>query len=87
MNDEIEHLDALGNKIVLGKWYGYSRSESGWAHVTIGIASSCKNGKVHLHVKSVKRYLYGDESDFRKDEPLNNVSIRSNMVFPVAVLC
>lgn len=75
--------DALGNPIVIGNWYGYSRSVSGWSHVTLGVASHTKADKVYIVVKKVTRYLYGDPTDYRSDEKPGNVSIRANMVFPV----
>lgn len=78
------HPDALGNEIIVGNLYGYSRNDGGWSHVVVGQASAVKNGKVRLVGCAVTRFLYGEVSDFRKDEKPADVSIRSSMVFPVA---
>lgn len=77
--------DALGNPIVIGNLYGYSRSDGGWAHTTIGRAEKITpSGKVRLVDCTVKRYLYGKPSDFRADEKPADVAMRAAMVFPVA---
>lgn len=79
-----EVTDALGDPIRLGSWYGYSRSDGGWAHTTTGRAEKItKTGKVRLVDCRVKRYLYGEATDFRADEKPADVAIRAAMVFPV----
>ena len=74
-------LDALGQPIVLGNFYGYSRNESGWSHVIIGRAfKTTDNGKVHLIDCTMKKWLYGKETV--PSESIN-VTIRAFMVFPI----
>ncbi len=82
--------DALGNEIVVGKLYGYSRSDGGHSHTTIGRVSKITEGdgrytpgKVRLVDCVVKRYLYGQPTDFRKDDKPADVSMMAAMVFPV----
>lgn len=82
--------DALGNEIVVGNWYGYSRSDGGHSHTIIGRASKVTEGdgqyippKVRLVDCRAKRYLYGQPNDYRKDKKPADVSMASAMVFPV----
>lgn len=85
-------IDALGNTIIVGGWYGYSRSDGGHSHTTIGkvikvaVGDGCYlPAKVRLGNCIVKRFLYGQPSDFRKDEIPRDLSIASYMVFPVPI--
>jgi hypothetical protein len=88
---DIEPHDALGNLIMVGNWYGYSRSDGGHSHTTIGQAiklkrsdfSSYNPAKVRLGNCTVKRFLYGTPSDFRVGEVPADITIASYMVFPV----
>lgn len=75
--------DALGNEIVIGNLYGYSRSAGGHSHTTVGEAKSAKNGKVRLIGCIVKSYTYGEPSRFNPEHQGEDVSMRGNMVFPV----
>ena len=84
--------DALGNEIVIGKLYGYSRNDGGHSHTTIGRVSKITEGdgqyvpgKVRLVDCVVKRYLYGKPTDYRKDEKPSNVTMMGAMIFPVEV--
>lgn len=77
------HLDALGTDIVIGGWYGYSKTDGGWAHTTVGQAEYVKNGKVRLANINVAQYLYGDPSEYNHHRA-NGVSIKTIMVFPVS---
>jgi hypothetical protein len=88
---ETQHafLDALGDEIVVGNWYGYSRSDGGHSHTTIGKVSKVTKAtdtyavpKVRLVDCKVKRFLYGSPTDFRCDEKASDVSIGAYMVFP-----
>ena len=78
-------LDALGNEIVIGNWYGYSRNEGGFSHATLGKAKSVseKTKKVRLEKCIVKRYLYGQPSLHRLNSNASEVSMSSTMIFPV----
>lgn len=77
--------DALGNEIIIGNWYGYSRNDGGFSHVNLGRVKAVndKTGNVRLVDCKVTRWLYGDPSDFRADKKPADVSIRSSMIFPV----
>ncbi len=82
-------VDALGNEIIAGNWYGYSRNDGGHSHTTIGVATTIspparyKPAKVRLVDCKVRRFLYGEPTDYRKDEKANDISIACYMVFPV----
>jgi hypothetical protein len=76
------HKDALGNEIVIGNWYGYSRNDGGRSHVTVGQAIKTTDKTVRLGNCKVNLWLYGDPCDhYRK--LATEVSIRSDMIFPV----
>lgn len=78
-------IDALGNEIVLGNWYGYSRNDGGWSHVNLGRVKTINEdtGNVRLTDCRVTRWLYGEPSDFNADKKPSDVSIRGTMIFPV----
>ncbi len=77
--------DALGNEVIVGNWYGYSRNDGGFSHVTLGVVTSVKEetGKVRMCQCKVTRWLYGKPSNYRADDVPADVSIIGNMVFPV----
>jgi hypothetical protein len=83
-------VDALGKEIVIGKLYGYSRSDGGHSHTTIGRVSKITEGdgqyvpgKARLVDCVVKRYLYGKPTDYRAGEKPADVSMMGAMIFPV----
>lgn len=83
-------IDALGNPIIVGNWYGYSRSDGGHSHTILGKVKKATLGdgqyipaKVRLVDCRAKRYLYGNPTDYRKDEKPADVSMMAAMVFPV----
>ena len=78
-------IDALGNEVIVGQWYGYSSLGSGWSHSTLGRVKYVteKTGKVRLENCRVKRYLYGEPTDFKADVIPSDVSIRGTMIFPI----
>ena len=47
--------DALGNKIEIGNWYGYSRVSNGITNIVIGKAEKCTNKKIKL-VETIKQW-------------------------------
>jgi len=83
--------DALGNEIIIGSWYGYSRSDGGFSHTTIGCAKKVKEGdgqytpaKVRLAECVVKRFLYGQPTEpLFPGEKSRDITIATYMVFPV----
>lgn len=82
--------DALGNEIIIGNWYGYSRNDGGFSHTTLGKALKVTPGdgqylcaKVRLGEIKVSRFLYGTPTDHRKDEGAKTLSMATYMVFPV----
>ncbi len=83
-------IDALGNEIIVGNWYGYSRSDGGHSHTILGKVSKVTEGdgqytpgKARLVDCRAKRYLYGQPTDYRKDEKPADVSMAGAMIFPV----
>ncbi|MFW6247099.1 MAG: hypothetical protein ACOC22_02910 [bacterium] len=74
--------DALGNPIVIGKTYGYSRNANGLTFIRVGTITKETKEKVTLKVLYAKRGLYSDELENEKLEK-EHISIKSNMLFPV----
>jgi hypothetical protein len=85
-------IDALGNEIVVGRKYGYSRNDGGYSHVTIGTASKITEAnsdrynppKVRLIDCTVLRFYCGEP--YQNDVKPADVSILGVMVFPVAAV-
>lgn len=87
--------DALGNEIVIGGLYGYSRNDGGFSHTTVGRAEKvvdgndprgCAPAKVRLADLRVSHYLYG--KPYTKGLPgsakqAKTIMIAAYMVFPV----
>jgi hypothetical protein len=78
-------LDALGNEILVGAAYGFSRNVSGYSYTTVGIAAYTKNGKVRLVNCVVTSRLYGIDDTVKVYNEASDVSINAFMVFPVAL--
>lgn len=86
-------IDALGNEMVVGSWYGYSRNDGGFSHTTVGKAEKVVSGdgqytpaKVRLTDLHVSHYLYGqpyDKGTPGSAKPAKAISIACFMVFPV----
>lgn len=83
-NVEYTHTDALGQEVVIGSWYGYSRNASGVSHVNVGMAKTTSKGKVRLEHCMVLSYLYGTPTNHRVGNDAPDLSIGTNMVFPVS---
>jgi len=55
---KMAHHDALGDRIQIGKAYGWARNDNGLTQVTIGIAEKFTEKGVTLKVISSKKGLY-----------------------------
>ena len=79
------HFDAIGNPIILGMTYGYSKNVNGFSTVTIGEAVKFTKNGVSLKVTIAKRSLWGHE--FKNlvigDDIKECVNINGMMLFPV----
>ncbi len=85
------HYDALGNPIIIGKTYGWSRNDSGLSYVTIGVAEKFSEKGVTFRVVKALKSLYeydpeplkigGDGFDSIKEK----VNIKGMMVFPIMI--
>lgn len=80
-------IDALGNEVVIGAWYGYSALGGGYSHTTIGKIKYVNEitGKVRLENCIVKDYLYGTSAilSWKENKKPSDVSIRASMIFPI----
>jgi hypothetical protein len=54
-------VDAMGNPIVIGEYYGYSKSSNGHTSVVTGRAYKTAKGKVTLEDITEKSFLYVGE--------------------------
>lgn len=73
--------DALGKKIEIGKWYGYSVNQRGMTKTIIGIVVAINTEKVTLKPKGIWEALYTDKMQCA--EIKGNTSVRANRLFPV----
>jgi hypothetical protein len=85
MRTEFEVADALGENVVIGKRYGYTSTEGGYARTTLGEAIKLhpKSGRVTLRVKDVKFFLYGDRIEPYTQSTAEQVVVRSYLLFPI----
>lgn len=82
------HCDALGNPIIIGNKYGWSRSDSGYTHVAIGYADKLTEKAVTIRVESARECLYDDDPktmniDGAYPSMKSKVSIKGINLFPV----
>lgn len=79
--------DALGQTVQFGDLYGYSTNHSGVTRVVVGHAlRATPKGKLTLKVKSVKQYLYGEDTGEEEaaEDHTPTVTVMPHMCFPVA---
>jgi hypothetical protein len=74
--------DALGNDLIIGQVYGYSRSENGITTVKVGELVKITEKQVSLEVQQSKRALYNKNVE---DRGYTNkiISVKANGLFPV----
>jgi len=77
----MEHKDALGDKIEIGRKYGYSINKNGFTHVVTGLVKNFTSSGVTLTVLSAVQALYSDQPlpiEFKE-----NVNVKGINLFPV----
>ena len=72
--------DALGNEVVAGNWYGYSKQDGGYAVVVLAKVKYIKDGKVRLANVIEKRSFYREPF---KVNPGKDRTMTSNTLFPI----
>jgi len=76
--------DALGNMIVFGNYYGYSRSQNGHNTIHVGKAlHETKKGMLSLEVEHTKTGCY--ESATTSEVPHRHVTVKPILIFPVDI--
>lgn len=78
----MDKLDALGNPIIIGNWYGFSQKDSGWTIVTFGIAEKTTPARVTLGCVRSQKYLYGDINGPMKHST-HQSHVSSQLLFPI----
>lgn len=74
--------DALGNDLIIGQTYGYSRNHNGLTTVKVGKLVKITSKQVSLEVEQSKGALY--DRDVKDQEYTNKViSVHANGLFPV----
>jgi hypothetical protein len=73
--------DALGNDLIIGQTYGYSRSENGITTVKVGKLVKITDKQVSLEILESKTALYS--GDLKDRKPGRNISVKANGLFPV----
>ena len=74
-------LDALGNEIEIGKYYGYSKMENGGITVVFGKAKKTTNNRVTLSDIIEQYGVYGNINGVREYDRAR--SVYSKTVFPI----
>ena len=80
-------VDAVGEEIVIGAEYGYSKSQNGLTWVVTGIAANAESGKVTLEKIIEKNFagLYkGNQDSHKTIRPNRKRTIASVQVFRIA---
>jgi hypothetical protein len=74
--------DALGNDLIIGQTYGYSRNHNGLTTVKVGKLVKITAKQVSLEVEQSKGALYNRDV---KDQEFTNktISVHANGLFPV----
>ena len=83
MAEDNKAYDAMGNEIVIGQLYGYSRRSNGYVVVVIGEVTKINKESVRLMALHRGKALYQDkiaEDDFHK---ATHISVSSNTLFPI----
>ena len=75
--------DALGNEIIVGNKYGYSRNQNGFTYVRIGDIVKINDKSVRMKVESSKRQLYDGILENDNRQKAQFINIKSIMLFPV----
>lgn len=73
--------DALGNELIIGQSYGYSRSQNGITTVKVGILQKINKSTVSLHVTEAKTALYAN--DVKETNEWRQIAVKANGLFPV----
>lgn len=73
--------DALGNELIIGQSYGYSRNQNGLTTVKVGILQKINGSTVSLHVTEAKTALYSRELE--GTNKLRAIAVKANGLFPV----
>jgi len=73
-------IDALGNEVIVGNWYGYSKQDSSLVTVVLAKVKYIKDGKARLTNVIEKRSIYGDP--FKAKEGRER-TMTGNTLFPV----
>lgn len=75
--------DAIGNELVIGRTYGYSRSHNGLTTVKIGKLIKVNERMVSLEVSEAKTALYSDDLTSDRFHKKKTISVKANGLFPV----
>jgi len=73
-------IDALGNEVVVGNWYGYSKQDSSLVTVVFAKVKYIKDGKARLTEVIEKRSIYGDQYE---STPGKERTMTGTTLFPV----
>ena len=76
--------DALGNDIIIGNAYGYSRNKSGLNMIKLGICvESKKTGLVALKIDKSFSSAYNEQPELETHCKNQKINIKPFMLFPI----
>jgi len=76
--------DALGNDIIIGNTYGYSRNKSGLNMIKLGVVvESKKTGLVALKIDKSFVSVYNEQPEIEDHWKNQKINIKPFMLFPI----
>lgn len=76
--------DALGNEIIIGNSYGFSRNKSGLNIVKLGVVvGKTETGFASLKIKKEFQSVYDEQPELIEKSNYEKVKVKSFMLFPI----
>lgn len=76
--------DALGNEIIIGNAYGYSRNKSGFNIIKVGVVvGETETGFASLKVNKEYQSVYNDQPTLEPFIKNKKVKVKSFMLFAI----
>ena len=76
--------DALGNEIIIGNSYGFSRNKSGVNIIKLGfVVGQTETGFASLKIKKEFQSVYNDQPTLEPFSNYEKVKVKSFMLFPI----
>ena len=74
--------DALGNDLIVGKWYAYSNNNNGITTIKAGRLKSVSIKRAIVDVMYFATAMY-DDDPVPRPEPRKRIPVKGNMLVPI----